>query len=124
MLKLDIRGIEMEVTEAIASAVEEKLATLDKYLETAGTPRELRVEVGKTTHHQNKGEVFSAQANLMIPGHVIRVEETAFRLYDAIDMLKDALKREILKITKSVIDEKRSGAREAKEQATETELVQ
>jgi putative sigma-54 modulation protein len=123
MLKLDIRGTEMEITEAISAAIEEKLATLDKYLESVGTPRELRVEVGKTTHHHNKGEVFRVDANLVMPGHVIRVEETASDLYGAIDLAKDKLKNEIIKVTKSQIDVKRDGAREAKENATETELI-
>lgn len=123
MLNLDIRGTEMELTDAIVGTIEEKLASLDKYMETVGTPRELRVEVGKSSHHHNKGEVFQVLANLNIPGHAIRVEETASDLYGAIDLAKDKLKNEVIKITKAHIDEKRSGARAAKEQGTETELV-
>jgi putative sigma-54 modulation protein len=123
MLKVDIKGTEMELTESIVASIETKLATLDKYLATAGSPCELRVEVGKTTHHHNKGQLFRAEANLKIPGHLIRAEETSYKLYDALDLVKDQLKREILKITKSAVDEKRAGAREAKEQGTETKLV-
>jgi putative sigma-54 modulation protein len=123
MLNLDIRGIEMELTDAIVSSIENKLASLDKYLESVGTPRELRVEAGVTTHHHNKGQIYQAVANLTIPGHKIRVEESAADLYDAIDRLKDKLKLEIIKVTKTRIDEKRTGAREAKEQGTETELL-
>lgn len=123
MLKVDIKGAEIELTEAIVSSIETKLATLDKYLATVGTPRDLRVEVGKTTHHHNKGQLFRAEANLKIPGHLIRAETTSYKLYDAIDLVKDDLKREILKVTKTKIDEKRAGARTAKEKGTETELV-
>ncbi len=123
MLNLDIKGTEIELTDAISSAIEEKLASLDKYLETVGTPRELRIEVGRTTQHHNKGQLYRAEANLKMPGHFIRAEETADDLYAAIDLLKDRLKREIIKATKAKIDEHREGAREAKEQGTETELV-
>ena len=123
MLNLDIRGIEMELTDGIVSSIENKLASLDKYLESAGTPRELRVEAGVSTRHHNKGQIYQAVANLSIPGHQIRVEESAADLYDAIDRLKDKLKLEIIKVTKTHIDEKRHGAREAKDQGTETKLV-
>lgn len=123
MLNLDIRGIEMELTEAIVISIESKLASLDKYLESVGTPRELRVDAGVSTHHHNKGQIFRAVANLSIPGHKIRVEEEATDLYAAIDQLKDKLKTEIIKVTKTHIDEKRIGAREAKEAGTETESV-
>jgi ribosomal subunit interface protein len=123
MLNLDIRGVEMELTEGIVGAIEAKLASLDKYLESVGTPRELRVDAGVSTHHHNKGEIFRAVANLSIPGHKIRVEEEGEDLYGAIDGLKDKLKAEIIKITKSHVDEKRAGGREAKEEGTETELL-
>jgi putative sigma-54 modulation protein len=123
MLNIDIRGTEIELTDGIVSAIETKLASLDKYMESVGTPRELRVEAGMSTHHHNKGQIFRAVANLTIPGHQIHVEESAADLYDAIDRLKDKLKLEIVKVTKAHIDGKRDGSREAKEQGTETELI-
>lgn len=113
----------MELTEAIVSAVEKKLRTLEELLSTVGAPHELRVDAGKSTRHHNKGEVFKATADLKIPGRVIRAEATSEDLYSAIDEVRDKLRNEILKATKSRIDEKRSGAREAKERGTETELV-
>jgi ribosomal subunit interface protein len=123
MLKIDIHGEEMELTDAIVAAVNEKLGPLDKYLASVGTPKVLRVSVGKTTKHHNKGELFKADGELTIPGHYIHAEIVAEELYAAIDMLKDDLKNRILKTVKTVIDQHRDGAREAKEQGTETELV-
>ena len=123
MLKIDIFANDMELTDAIRSAIETKLGTLDKFLEHAGTPQELRVDVGKTTQHHNKGQLFRAEANLRIPGDLIRAENTSYELYGAIDLLKDELKREIVKKTGAKTDSVRDGARRAKEQGTETELV-
>jgi len=123
MLKIDIRGEEIELTEAITEAVEKKLGALDKFLESVGTPKELRVNVGKTTDHHNNGKIFMAEADLLIPGHKIHAEAMGDELYAAIDKLKDELKNRLLKTVKSTIDQHRAGAREAKEQGTETKLV-
>jgi ribosomal subunit interface protein len=123
MLKIDIHAEEMELTDAIAAAINEKLGGLDKYLGSVGTPQGLRVNVGKISQHHNKGEVFKAEAELTIPGNVIHAEATATVLYAAIDILKDDLKNRLVKVVKTAIDHHRDGAREAKEQGTETELV-
>ncbi len=123
MLKIDIHGTDMELTGAITTAIETKLGALDKYLTHIGEPKTLRVEVGKTTHHHNKGQVFRAEANLNLPGCLIRAENTSYELYGAIDLVKDELKREILKLVGSKTDARRAGERKAKEQGTETELV-
>jgi putative sigma-54 modulation protein len=123
MLKMDIRGEEMELTAAIIEAIEKKLGALDKYLESVGTPKDLRVVVGKTTDHHNKGQIFKAEAELVIPGHNIHAEVMSDELYAAIDLLKDEMKNRLLKTVKTTIDQRRDGAREAKEQGTETELV-
>ena len=123
MLKIDIHGNEMELTDAIVAAIETKLGALDKYLTHIGEPKTLRVEVGKTTHHHNKGQLFRAEANLSLPGRLIRAENTSYELYGAIDLVKDELKREILKMISAKTDARRDGARAAKEEGTETELV-
>lgn len=123
MLKVDTHGIEMELTEAIISAIETKLGGLDKYLVSVGQPQELRVSVGKTSEHHNKGQIFKAEADLSIPGHIIHVETVGEELYAAIDELKDELKNRLLKTVKTAIDQHRDGARLAKEQGTETELL-
>ena len=123
MLKIDIRAEDMELTAAIEAAINEKLGSLGKYLVNVGTPQDLRVIVGMTSGHHNKGEIFKADAELSIPGHKIHASMTAVELYAAIDMLKDELKNRLLKTVKSAIDQHRAGAREAKEHGTESELV-
>ena len=123
MLKIDIRTEEMELTDAIAATIDEKLGSLGKYLENVGTPKELRVTVGKVSNHHNKGEIFKAEADLVIPDHKIHAEVMNEDLYAAIDILKDDLKHRLIKVVQTTVDLHRAGAREAKEQGTETELV-
>jgi ribosomal subunit interface protein len=123
MLKIDIRGEEMGLTEAIVDAIEKKLGGLDKYMETISDPKTLRVNVGKVSDHHKKGDIFKAEADLLIPGHKIHAEINASELYAAIDLLKDELKVRLVKLVNTTTDHHRDGARAAKEQGTETELV-
>ena len=123
MLKIDLASKDMKLTDAIVAEVEKKIGTLDKYLQSAGSPAEVRVEVFKTTNHHKKGEIFSVIANLKVKGKLSRVETTGTELYEAIDKAKDELKREIIQTDNKNIDARRDGSRKAKAAGTETELV-
>jgi len=123
MLKIDVKTTGIEMTDGIAAAIRQKIGSLDKFLAHVGTPREARVEVGRTTEHHRKGEVFRVETNLRIPGKVLRAVAVSYRLYDAIDLVKDELKREITKAVRSKVDAARAGVREAKAQGTETDLL-
>jgi len=120
MLNIDIRGEEMPLTEAIEDAIQKKLGTLSKYMETVSDPKTLRVNVGKVSDHHKKGNIFKAEADLLIPGHKIHAEIHAEELYAAIDQLKDELKVRLVKLVNTTTDHHRDGAREAKEQGIES----
>ena len=84
----------MELTPAIREYVEEKLGYLDELLPE--DPSIIAdVEVGKTTNHHQKGDVFRCEVNLRVPGQLLRVEKTEEDLYKAIDKVKDHLARQI-----------------------------
>jgi len=123
MLNIDIRGEEMGLTQAITDAIEKKLGSLGKYMATVGDPKTLRINVGKLSDHHKKGDIFKAEADLLIPGHKIHAEIDASELYAAIDQLKDELKNRLIKLVDTATAHHRDGAREAKERGTETELV-
>lgn len=88
-----IHGTGIELTDAIRNYVEEKVATLDKFLEANGVTK-IEVDVGMRTHHHLKGMIFYAEINVLHPGGMIRVEKDAEDLYKAIDKVKDHLKVE------------------------------
>lgn len=85
----------LEMTEAIRAYVEEKLMSLEKMCERY-SPCDVAVEVGKTSEHHNKGEIYRAEANMTIPGGLLRAESTKDDLYAAIDDVKDQLKRQLV----------------------------
>ena len=92
-----IKGTNIDLTDAIKDAVEADLATLDPLIERWGTAASADVEVGKTTQHHHKGEIFRAEVNLQIPGKLLRAEDENEDLYVAIKNVADTLQRELVK---------------------------
>ncbi len=123
MLNVILKGTNIELTDAIVAAIQKKIGMLDKYLAHMGTPKEIRVEVGKTTHHHKKGRVFRVEVNLRLPAHLLRAEATSYKLYDAIDLAKDEVKREISKVVGTHRDALRKGVRRLKELGNESDLA-
>lgn len=92
-----IKGTNMDLTDAIKDAVESELSALDPMVERWGDAASVDVEVGKTTNHHHKGEIFRAEANLQIPGKLLRAEREDEDLYVAIKNVADTLARELNK---------------------------
>lgn len=82
----------MELTPAIKDYVEEKMNALEKHVEAL---RHMDVEVGMTTHHHQKGDVFMCKVVAQVEGEVVRIEREADDLYKAIDEAKDALREQL-----------------------------
>lgn len=85
----------IDMTDAIRDYVEKKLGGLEKFCESY-SPCDIRVEVGKTSEHHNKGKIFRAEYTMTIPGASLRAEAVEEDLYAAIDVAKDELKRQII----------------------------
>ncbi len=92
-----IKGTGIELTDAIKEAVENELASLDPMVERWGDAVSADVEVGKTSQHHHKGEIFRAEVNLQIPGKLLRAEDENEDLYIAIKNVADTLGRELNK---------------------------
>ena len=72
MLKIDIQGTNMELTEAIKAYINEKIGSLEKYYDGILVAR---VDVGLTTKHHQKGNIFRAEVNLEVPQkHILSAE--------------------------------------------------
>lgn len=104
----------LESSPALNGYLEEKLGPLEKYLKNFGTPHDLRVELEKTTEHHKTGPFFRAEANVSIPGAMFRAEQTAEDLYNAIDMLKDDVERQLSDYSDKIRSKARRAGREAK----------
>lgn len=86
----------MELTEALASYVREKIKGTEKFM----VPHDeeevfVQTEIGKLTNHHHSGDMFRAEANVTVRGKRIRAESSKSDLYAAIDDMRDQLIREL-----------------------------
>ena len=100
-MKLNLKYTEIDPSEAVETYIDKKMASLDELINIKesgiGTATvEAFVEVGKTTHHHNKGMVFRAEAQIRMPGgKSVRAESVQPDLHLAIDEVKDDLQRQL-----------------------------
>lgn len=125
-MRIQIKSTNFDLTEAIRKNVEDKLSGAARLLKTVeerdqddekGEESVLaRVEVGRTTNHHNKGDIYKAEIHLEIPGepnlHAAAVEAD---LNVAIDSMQEQIEREIRQSQEKRRDAVRRGGREAKE---------
>lgn len=108
-------GTGLELTDAIKAYVDEKVRTLSKICESFDPADELRIEVGKATQHHVKGPYFVAEMHLHVPGHDLRAREEAEDLYEAIDRVKDSIRRQLKEVKDRVKDRSHKAVRPGKE---------
>lgn len=91
MLKVNVRGENIEVTSAIREYIEKKIAKLDKYLDQ---------NVSATAHVNLKtypDKTAKVEVTIPLPYLVLRAEETSADMYGSIDLVTDKLIRQIRK---------------------------
>ena len=92
-MKVTIKATNLKLTPEVKKAIEEKIATLDKFIPHINTPVEAFVEVALETRHHKKGKIYYAEANIKVPGKIIRSEAREENIYRAINEIKDELQR-------------------------------
>lgn len=89
MLHIQMKGLHMELTEAIENYVYDKLAVLEKFIHTNA---HIAVEVGRPSKHHKKGEnVFQAEITVDSNGQTYFIQITDSELYAAIDRARDEM---------------------------------
>lgn len=97
-MKIMIHGLHMEVTPSIYAHIEEKIGSIAHMLDAKHLQlAEVRVEVGRTTEHHNKGDVHYAEANLKMGSEFFRATSNHEDLYAAINEVRDELERQLRK---------------------------
>ncbi len=98
-MKIIFKATHIDLTPSIKTYVDEKIGSLGRYLQRieAGGEVTATVEIGRTTHHHHKGDVFRAEVNMPLPGKMLRAEHVARDMRAAIDRVRNTLR---LKITK------------------------
>jgi len=95
-MNIIIKATNIELTDSLEQWVKtrlEPLAKLEKTLQEKDV--EIWVEIGKTSKHHRKGDIFRAEAQLRLPGKSIRAEAVTNNLRKSINEIRDKLQREI-----------------------------
>lgn len=96
MFTISFKGAHMDLTPAIRDYAEGKVRMLEKYF-AAHEGVFVEIELGKTTEHHQKGDVFRAEVTLKAPRDSYRAEAEKEDLYAAIDVAKDELDTQLKK---------------------------
>ena len=116
-MKINIKATNIELTPAIKRYIEEKIGSLKKFIRVRDLESaQVRVEVGMTTRHHHSGDIFRAEIQIRLPrfDKGIRTESNQSDLYAAIDVARDRMKRELLKIKGRKMSLVKRGARAIK----------
>jgi len=91
-MTINVQATGIDMTDAINSYAREKMEGLKKFFDNI---QKIDIDVGMKSQHHQKGKVFFAEANIHVPGSIVRVSKEAEDLYKAIDKVKDHLKVEL-----------------------------
>lgn len=114
MIKRHIKFNGLEMTDAIKDYLEKKIVGIEKFVKKAEDAI-ARIELGRTTHHHHKGNIFRVEINLQYGDHKFRAEATTDDLYKSIDTVKDEIVAEITKANKKGRDMFKKGKQKIKE---------
>ncbi|MDP3764638.1 MAG: ribosome-associated translation inhibitor RaiA [bacterium] len=95
-MKIILKSTNFSLTPSINEYVNSALTPLDRLFQGLGEV-EMRVEVGRSTFHHNKGEVFFAEANVNIGKNLLRARAESFSVQAALDEVRDELRSGVLK---------------------------
>ena len=98
-MKITISGKNIDVTEGLRNAVEDKLAKLEKYF-TPETSCNVTLSVEK---ERQKMEV-----TIPMKGHIIRAEQRSDDMYVTIDLVVDVIEAQLKKYRKKLIDKQQN----------------
>jgi len=95
-MNITITSKNFELLEAYKNNIEVKFNNLEKFTKKFGTKVDLDVTIVKDTNRHETGDIFFAKAKFQIPGKDLFCEEKGSSLDEAVDKLKDNLKRLII----------------------------
>ena len=105
-MRITITGRNIELTEGLKAAVEEKLSKLEKFF-APDTNVFVTLSVEK---ERQKIEV-----TIPIKGHVIRSEQSSNDMYVSIDLVEEVIERQLRKYKNKIVDKQQAAANFQKE---------
>ncbi len=114
MLNKRIKTTGMEITPAISEYVHKKIDVLEKFIGEESVAL-AEVEIGRTTNHHHKGDVYKAEINFTLEKDIYRAVSIQSDLYRAIDVMKDNVVQEVTKTKKKRFSLIKKGQQKIKE---------
>lgn len=98
-MKITIKATRLDLTPSIKTYIQTKIGSLDKFLKSLEMRGDVEVwlEIGRTTAHHHKGNVFRAEADVRLPGRILRADYEDKNIRTAIDKIRNTLHSEIEK---------------------------
>lgn len=100
-MKFIISGKNIDVTEGLRSAVQDKLGKLEKYF-TSDTEIHVTLSVEK---ERQKIEV-----TIPVKGNIIRSEQVSSDMYVLIDLVEEVIERQLRKYKNKIVDKQQEGS--------------
>ena len=100
-MKFIISGKNIDVTDALKSAVEDKLSKLEKYF---ASETEIHVTLGVEKDRQK------IEVTIPVKGNIIRSEQVSNDMYVSIDLVEEIIERQLKKYKNKIIDKQQAAA--------------
>ena len=101
IMRITISGRNIELTDGLKAAVEDKIGKLEKYF-TPDTDVFVTLSVEK---ERQKIEV-----TIPVPGHIIRSEQVSNDMYVSIDLVEEVIERQLRKYKNKIVDKQQAAA--------------
>lgn len=95
-MQINIQAKNIDLTEVIKEYVSKKVSGLEKFIRKTEEDIVIAVEVGKTTNHHKKGEVFRAEISFLFSGNKFYAFSEMEDLYTAVDDVKEQIERQLV----------------------------
>lgn len=104
-MQIQIKGTNLDLTPAIKEYIEMRVAPLEKFLGKSELGADIiaRVEIGRTTQHHQKGEVYRAEINIDIRQNIARAESLGEDVRVCVDEVVDKIQRQLVKYKETKI---------------------
>ena len=114
-MKFIILGKNIEVTEGLRNAVEDKIGKLEKYF----TP-ETEVHVTLSVEKDRQ----KIEATIPVKGNIIRSEQVSNDMYVSIDLVEEIIERQLKKYKNKLVDKKQDAVNYFKKEYVENDYVE
>ena len=105
-MKFIIIGINIDITEGLKSAVQEKLGKLERYF----TPEtEIHVTLSVEKDRQK------IEVTIPVKGNIIRSEQVSSDMYVSIDLVEEVIERQLRKYKTKIVNQQQAGGNFQKE---------